>query len=268
MLAMSGVILGPTLGILILGLFCPWANSKGSLLGLISSLFLMTTLIVGNQFGRVDKLISDPVLPGLTIESCSLNVTTALNELNTINSSLPGLDYENTIKTFNIFDNNTLVQAERAQDELGQNFEDLSNHFLVSLMSVSYMWYPALGCGFSVTFGLLFSLIIGCCDAFKPVDPDYLSPPILWLLLALFPCQILKWIDVELDDYPAVLSRSSHSASLRSTNFSFKRESVCDMKLKRLSILPHQIQFPQPEMGQPLSQHFSIGTSTAEDSLT
>lgn len=87
---------------------------------------------------------------------------------------------------------------------------------VVTLVFILYIYYryPGLGCALTVFFGLLFSLMIGSCDNFKPVCPHHLSPPVLWFWIKLFPSHALKWIDIEIEDYPDNFMITSRSATL------------------------------------------------------
>ncbi|CAG7830401.1 unnamed protein product, partial [Allacma fusca] len=45
--SLIGSIVGPTLGIFVLGMFFPWSNTKGALTGMATTLVLMLTFSFG-----------------------------------------------------------------------------------------------------------------------------------------------------------------------------------------------------------------------------
>jgi len=76
-----------------------------------------------------------------------------------------------------------------------KNNEDSS---LIQFLSISYMWYSAMGCILAIVLGLLFSLIFKFILGDDSPRVPYLciSPPVLNLLLRYFPTQMEKWIDL------------------------------------------------------------------------
>lgn len=153
--SLLGIMLGPTLGIFSLGMMFPWANSKGSLLGMITAFILMITFIIGN-------LSAD----GLPDQRLFLDTS--------------GCESGNT----------TSVTITHWKDE------EYSG--ITKLLSVSYMWYSAMGCVLCVFFGLIFSIAFNFWDKEprKLVHAKCISPPIMKLLNKMFPDHIRKWVDL------------------------------------------------------------------------
>lgn len=159
--SLLGIMLGPTLGIFSLGMMFPWANSKGSLLGMVASFILMITFIVGNLSaeGLPDQRLF------LDNSGCELeNSTTTTTWTSTITST---------------------------------SWKDEEYSGITKLLSVSYMWYSGMGCVLCVFFGLIFSVAINYWDKSprKLVHGNCISPPILQLLNKLFPNHIQRWVD-------------------------------------------------------------------------
>ncbi|CAL8103945.1 unnamed protein product [Orchesella dallaii] len=237
--SLCGGIIGPILGVFSLGLFFPWTNSKGALMGLLSSVGLMTALIISKQI--IPSRAIDQTLPGLSIEGCPkfdyyhhhqpphaplpLNMTSS-EDLHPSSSSTT-----ETPLVLGFPPENDISSSSNPGHDWTSTF---SSRILLFLTEISYMWYPALGCTLSVTLGLIFSFLFKRFHKSRGVNPDYLSPPALWLLTKLFPNHIMNWIEV--DGYPMLTSGGcSFTLSVRS-DFSFNKESMCDMKLKRLSV--------------------------------
>ncbi|KAJ6640576.1 Sodium-coupled monocarboxylate transporter 2 [Pseudolycoriella hygida] len=155
--SLLGIMLGPTLGIFSLGMMFPWANSKGSLLGMISAFILMIAYVIGN--------LSAEGLPDQRLF------------LDTSNCEL-----ENT--TYATFDTST-------------NWKDKEYSGMTKLLSASYMWYSGMGCVLCVFFGLLFSVAINQWEKGqrKLVHSKCISPPIMKLLNKMFPHHIQQWVD-------------------------------------------------------------------------
>nr|CAD7397406.1 unnamed protein product [Timema poppensis] len=68
-IATSGVTSGATLGIFVIGMFFPWANSKGCLVGSIASLLVMGWIVSGAQHYKTSGVERYPYLP-LSTEGC------------------------------------------------------------------------------------------------------------------------------------------------------------------------------------------------------
>ncbi|KAJ9575570.1 hypothetical protein L9F63_007578, partial [Diploptera punctata] len=73
-LSMAGVTNGALVGLFSLGMFIPRANSKGALVGSISSIVLMGWIVFGTQNAMANGDIKQPLLPFRT-DGCDVNVT-------------------------------------------------------------------------------------------------------------------------------------------------------------------------------------------------
>lgn len=166
----------------------------------------MTLLIVTRQMIITENpnIFRDQKLPGLSIDGC------------------PEFDFFHHNETFHF--NSTIdfphphPSGERDENPIvSLNPPSLCKQSLIYLSEISYMWYPCVGCCLSVTLGLLFSLLLKRFDRSRGVNPDYLSPPALWLLTKFFPNHIANWIEV--DGYPMLTSGvCSFTMSVRNTN--------------------------------------------------
>uniref|UniRef100_A0A3Q3WVS4 Sodium-dependent multivitamin transporter n=1 Tax=Mola mola TaxID=94237 RepID=A0A3Q3WVS4_MOLML len=123
-----GMVGGPLLGLFCLGMFFPWANSIGAVVGLVTGLVMAFWIGIGSFVMRM----SGPVPP--------VNVT-----------ALPQLDNMTTAVM------TTLVSANTAK---------LTG--VEALYSLSYMWYSAHNSTTVVVVGLIVSLLTGTQTASQP----------------------------------------------------------------------------------------------------
>ncbi|KAG4077554.1 hypothetical protein HA402_002981 [Bradysia odoriphaga] len=160
--SLLGIMLGPTLGIFSLGMMFPWANAKGSLLGMITTFILMITFIIGNLLAE-----------GLPDQRLTLDTS--------------GCPAQNV----------TMISVISST-----SWKDVEYSGITKLLSVSYMWYSAMGCVLCVFFGLVFSLVISYWDkgSRKLVNPKCISPPIMTLLNKWFPKHIQQWVDLSIPE--------------------------------------------------------------------
>lgn len=160
--SLLGIMLGPTLGIFSLGMMFPWANSKGSLLGMISAFILMITYVIGSL--SADGLPDQRLF--LDTSNCEVENSTA-----------------NTVWT---------VTSE------SKSWKDEEYTGITKLLSASYMWYSGMGCVLCVFFGLIFSIAINYWEKGprKLVHAKCISPPIMTLLNKMFPKHIEQWVDL------------------------------------------------------------------------
>lgn len=93
----GGVTTGSALGIFMLGVLFPWANTKGALTGGLVSLSVMTWMLAGNEYYTSIGLIKYPTKP-LRVDGCSFNVSTPLNI-----TSVAGGDYVLPLYRISVF---------------------------------------------------------------------------------------------------------------------------------------------------------------------
>ncbi|XP_012682780.1 solute carrier family 5 member 6a [Clupea harengus] len=122
-LSIFGMVGGPLLGLFCLGMFFPWANSTGALVGLLAGLLMAFWIGIGSFVTRLSNTDSLPVV----------NTTT-----------IPSLD-NTTIATMMTIINSTASRPTGVQ----------------ALYSLSYMWYSAHNSTTVVLVGLLVSLLTG-----------------------------------------------------------------------------------------------------------
>ncbi|XP_067005282.1 sodium-coupled monocarboxylate transporter 1 [Anabrus simplex] len=148
-LSFNGMVGGVTLGMFSLGMFFPWANSKGVLVGGITALALVMWIGTGAQVAIASgNMVDEPKTT--SIEGCHCgNLTDLQPPLNT--TELP---------------------------------ETNSSNEVFSLYRLSYLWYSLLGCVVTVVVGLTTSLVTGPQDP-RDLDPILVSPPVWRLLHAL-----------------------------------------------------------------------------------
>ncbi|XP_072174293.1 sodium-coupled monocarboxylate transporter 1-like [Diadema setosum] len=145
-ITLMGLIGGPLLGVFTLGIFFPWANSKGAIVGLLCGIGMALWIGVGSFLHPPDK----PQLP-VTTDGClaTENMTTP--------SALP-----------------TTNDPYEFMTTSHGNTSSKSGHSITDLYHVSYLYYGLVS-GFIVVFvGLLFSFLTGATDP-KDVDPRLLS---------------------------------------------------------------------------------------------
>ncbi|CAG7709868.1 unnamed protein product, partial [Allacma fusca] len=180
-ISILGMILGPTLGIFTLGMFFPWANARGALLGLFCSLGFIGFIGVGSAIAQNQGLLPDQRL--------SLSTAGCLNETFFTETSSP--DFHST----------TPIQFLSQQPELEDTliikqltWKENKDSPLIKFLSVSFIWNSAYGCLSAILFGLLFSLIFSRIRDYPQVHEDYLSPPLLWMWTYAFPKQMKRLV--------------------------------------------------------------------------
>ncbi|XP_046553548.1 sodium-coupled monocarboxylate transporter 1-like [Haliotis rubra] len=151
--AATSLLNGPIFGIFVLGMFFPWANSKGAIVGSITSVAFMTWIGVGAFVHRTGSRVRSPVFT----HGCNWNVT--------METPL----HNNTMfvtTTTNILDSNTTTVAVTTET---------SSSVFLPLYSLSYMYYTPTAMAVLVLAGLVTSLLSG---PRKPstLDPRLISP--------------------------------------------------------------------------------------------
>ncbi|XP_070184134.1 sodium-coupled monocarboxylate transporter 1-like isoform X2 [Littorina saxatilis] len=152
-----GILNGPVLGVFTLGMFFPWANAWGAVVGEIVSLAVLLWIGLGALLNQV----TTPMNPTSTV-ACNW---TAMGVSTTTVSSLNATA---------ILAVNTTVAGDIAESEAGM---------LEPLYRMSYMWYTGLGMIIVWGVGLLVSFITGATDP-SSLDPRLICP----LVSKLLPC--------------------------------------------------------------------------------
>jgi len=163
-LGIFGIVGGPVLGGFTLGMFVPWANSLGAFVGMFSSLIFTMWFgfgqTVAKNFGTYD---SGNSLKPTSVESCPSNI---YNATSTISTTMA---------------NDTMMED---PDEYVFPHVDIYN--------VSYMWFSAIPCMWTIVVGSLVSL-------YKPQDPKTLMPelisPAFRKLFTFWPKPVINFID-------------------------------------------------------------------------
>ncbi|XP_046401187.1 sodium-coupled monocarboxylate transporter 1-like [Ischnura elegans] len=155
--SMAAITAGPLLGIFSLGLFFPWANSKGALAGGLVSMAMVSWISLGTQAAIAAGRITFPKKFTTTAE-CPVG-------------SWP-LDISAAPTTTNTLLWNATSAAEYLHSE--EAYEKESPFFLYS---ISYLWYTAIGVIIVLSIGLTVSWATGFNDL-EHMDPKLLSPVI------------------------------------------------------------------------------------------
>ncbi|XP_067673804.1 sodium-coupled monocarboxylate transporter 1-like [Haliotis asinina] len=189
--AATSLLNGPIFGIFVLGMFFPWANSKGAIVGSITSVAFMMWIGVGAFVHRAGSSVRSPVFT----HGCNWNVTmeTPLDN-NTMLATTPTI----------ILDSNATTVAMAT---------DTSSSVFLPLYSLSYMYYTPTAMAVLVLVGLVSSLLTG---PHKPstLDPRLISPlfdrlfPFLPdMLLKPLRCGVDHGLDKQSYSLPSVLSQ-------------------------------------------------------------
>ncbi|XP_035003446.1 sodium-coupled monocarboxylate transporter 1-like [Hippoglossus stenolepis] len=131
----TGVLGGPLLGLFILGIFCPFANSKGGLSGLMTGLFVAVGVCIGALIFPSPPYMTRP-LP-LTTEGCNFTTDDSSNWTSTILPAGPS----------------TVTMAP------GNNTDDILS--AENWLPPSYLYFSLIGSVTAFTVGMFISLLTG-----------------------------------------------------------------------------------------------------------
>lgn len=168
-----GICGGPLLGIFLLGMFVPRANSKGAYFGVFTGAALTTWVFLGSVLFPPNKY------PGLrSVRGCEFYINASL-----ANSTYPDGSYNNA--------------SAKILDQYGDGL--IRNEFkghsaaIADFYSMSYLWFSALSVLTSFTVGCIMSLILETKeDKEKEIDPKLLFPLKEWLW-SFLPGHSFKW---------------------------------------------------------------------------
>lgn len=144
-ISFNGMVGGITLGLFTLGMFFPWANSRGALVGSLVAVVLITVMCIGQQIAIASEVLVE------TPKNTSIDHCYCIN--NTQHDSL-------------------IITKENSSSEV------------FYLFRISYIWFSALGMLTTVIVGLIVSFITTPENPGN-IDWDLLSPPIRKYLLSL-----------------------------------------------------------------------------------
>ncbi|XP_036976770.1 sodium-coupled monocarboxylate transporter 1 isoform X2 [Acanthopagrus latus] len=137
-ISIFGIIGGPLLGLFTLGILCPFANSKGVLLGLMSGLVVSLWLGIGAQIYPPTPAMTRPL--SLTTEGCNFTTTDSFNWTSTVQPTQP-----------------TSITAAPVNRTDGNSRPPLTDNWY----SLSYLYFSPVGTIITISVGLLFSLFTG-----------------------------------------------------------------------------------------------------------
>ncbi|CAH1784471.1 unnamed protein product [Owenia fusiformis] len=146
-LSFTGAISGPVIGLFVLGAVFPWAEKWGTLVGTVVSIGLLGWMIVGSY--TIDpeaiRFVLKPLDTSMCPSNTDVNVTTMMTMIDTTVQSTPP----------------PMVFRDRTGLEI--------------FYSISYLWYPMIGCVSLVIAGLFTSCIVGVTKS-EDVDSSLLMP--------------------------------------------------------------------------------------------
>ncbi|KAM7360701.1 solute carrier family 5 member brother of rumpel isoform 1-T3 [Cochliomyia hominivorax] len=137
-MSLEAITNGPLFGIFTIGIFMPWINGNGSLIGGIVGVVAMSWISLNAQWAIASGAVKYQTKP-LTVEHCEYR-------------------FENVIMSAA---NTTLIE-ETADD-------------IFPLYRISYMWYTCLGAIITIGIGILCTFILGGNDPRK-IDSCLLTP--------------------------------------------------------------------------------------------
>ncbi|XP_069691678.1 sodium-coupled monocarboxylate transporter 1-like [Periplaneta americana] len=160
---LSGITNGAMLGLFSLGMFFPWANTKGALVGGMSSLLVVGWLVIGTQKSISRGAIKFPYKP-MSTEGCK--------DFNTTDSVLYSAATTTMVN---------LTEALSLSMPINSVENDLEIEEPFVLFRLSYLYLIVVGCFTVIVVGLPVSFLTGANDPSK-MHPDLLSPVIHWML--------------------------------------------------------------------------------------
>lgn len=163
-----GICGGPLLGIFLLGMFVPRANSKGAYFGVFTGAALTTWVFLGSVLLPPNKY------PGLrSVRDCDFfNSTT----------------YNGTISL-----NNTAAADQWDEDGFIRNHYKGHSAPIADFYSMSYLWFSGLSVMVSFVVGAVMSLILASKeDKERKIDPKLLFPVKEWIM-GFLPGHTFEW---------------------------------------------------------------------------
>lgn len=95
------------------------------------------------------------------------------------------------------------------------NWKDNDDSVVIQILSISYIWYTAMGFLITVVLGLIFSFLTSfLVERESKLDYDLFSPPMYKFWRAIFRENIDSIVEPEDDDEPIVFTTTSKSSSV------------------------------------------------------
>ncbi|KAJ6648014.1 Sodium-coupled monocarboxylate transporter 1, partial [Pseudolycoriella hygida] len=130
-----GSLLGPILGAFTLGMFLPWVNNMGILLGMFFSILFSGFFGLGSIIAGIQNILPNQRL-NLTLEGCVCS---------------NGIE-EQYCRDFP--DNEYLKLPDNS------HWKDNDDSVLVRMLTISYIWQPGVGTISTIVFGIFFSALV------------------------------------------------------------------------------------------------------------
>lgn len=164
-ISIFGIIGGPLLGLFVLGMFFPWANSVGALVGAVTGFSISLWVGIGAH-----------MYPQPTDYSRPLNLSTA------------GCNFSFTIPDVNLTDLIELPTAATfTMAETGLPLAEERSVLVDNWYSLSYLYFSTLGTLTAVVVGLVVSIFTGG-------RKQYVNPEVMFLAKEdLYKCSFFKW---------------------------------------------------------------------------
>ncbi|XP_026465208.1 LOW QUALITY PROTEIN: sodium-coupled monocarboxylate transporter 1-like [Ctenocephalides felis] len=153
--SLSGITTGSLLGVFSMGMFFPWANSKGALAGGISSLLFVGWISFGTQAEIAAGRIKLPVKP-VSVAGCSAD-----------------LGNFTEIMDFSPVGNLTSLVMDSVVGVSQEPMEPIAQVF--ALYRLSYLYYTLVGVVTTIVIGSAVSFLTGGADA-SLIHPDLFTP--------------------------------------------------------------------------------------------
>ncbi|OXA57937.1 Sodium-coupled monocarboxylate transporter 1 [Folsomia candida] len=184
-----GSLLGPILGAFSLGMFLPWTNTLGTLLGLLASVVITGFIGIGNIVAEKLYLLPDMKL-SLSLRGCSCTNSTSIETIIMPCSDFISPQNLTQLDTFDSFD-----------------WKENDDSIFIKIWSTSYIWQPGIGVVSTLFFGAVFSIIVTSINRkhVKKVPARLLSKPFIKLWNKVIgDARMRQWIeyDNKNDDFP------------------------------------------------------------------
>lgn len=177
--SLYSILSGPVFGCFIAGMIFPWTNKHGALVGLITSLCLMSWLVLGAQINRPSGVKPLPVITDGCIWMERNNQSEQVYN-STLNSSLTS----NALPTF-------------STTKFIGTTEDEPEPHVFNFYRMSYMWYVSFGMIINVIVSLVISFITGPTNP-KDLNSKLMSP-LFYKMFPFLPERIRQYLYLGVD---------------------------------------------------------------------